>query len=86
MAVGGWTEEGRSWNRKSQEACLCHRRDSAPAWPAPDGGGGGVSDGGVAEGPGRGLTGEAFEGHRGLRDSGRAGAGWFAGLSFQPPQ
>lgn len=65
---------GRSWNRKSQEARLCHRRDSAPARPAPGGGGG------AAEGPGRGLTGEALEG-----DRGRAGAGGFAGSPLRSP-
>lgn len=70
---------GRSWNRKSQEARLCHRRDSAPARPVPGGGFG------PAEGPGWGLTGEALEGDRGQRDPDpdRAGAG--GGRSPGPP-
>lgn len=65
---------GRSWNRKSQEARLCHRRDSAPARPAPGGGRG------AAEGLGWRLTGETLEGDRGRRDQDRAGAEGVAGF------
>lgn len=66
---------GRSWNRKSQEARLCHRRDSAPSRPGPGGGCG------AAEGPGWGFMGEALEGDRGRRDRARA---WGGSLRFPP--
>jgi hypothetical protein len=75
-------EGGGAGTEKSQEARLCHRRDSAPAWPVPSGGGGGGGCGRT----GRGGDGRGARGRPPPEGPGPAGARGSLGPPSGPPQ